>query len=403
MLEVKMKKLLVLLVVFLAFAACSKTHEGIVSEEEMSKTAVKTGIKLNDGKIEMLGYYTEPRKPRHGEPFKLVSFWRFKEQIPEGYQLFFHFESEDGEERFTADHEFLDGRVKELALGKIIKDVTNIEKLPLTFDTDTMFIRGGFFKDKERLVPEDKFNDGKNRAKIGSIKITKPNIMKKQMEVYVIAGNSRSQTKIDGLLDESYWLNSSKDDKFWLPDGSELSPVKTTVMAVMDHKYLYIGFIADDNDIYAELKNNDDPLYDHDDVVEIFIDPTGKATPYYEIQVSAAGVKFDSKFSGGRRKNRDDSWDSGIVYGVSLNGTLNESADKDHNWIAEIAIPWKSIVKEPPKDGDKWKVFFHRINRHSNGRKPQKGDFSSWTPPYSGDFHNIKYMGELVFVYEEIL
>ena len=398
-----MKKLLALMIVFLLFAGCSKTHEGVVSEEEMSKTATKTNIKLNDGKIEMLGFYTEPRKPRHGEPFKLVTFWRFKEQIPEGYQLFFHFENENGEEHFTSNHQFLDGKIKELALGKIIKDVVTVEKLPITFDTDTMFIRGGFYKDKERLAPEQKFNDGKNRAEIGSVKITKPNILKKQREVYVIAGNSRKQTKIDGVLDESYWLNSSKDDKFWLPDGSEPSPIKTTVMTVMDHKYLYVGFIADDNDIHAELKNNDDPLYDHDDVVEIFIDPTGTATPYYEIQVSAGGVKFDSKFSGGKRKNRDDSWDSGIVYGVSFNGTLNEPGDKDRNWSAEIAIPWKSIVKEPPKDGDKWKVFFHRINRHSNTKKVQKGDFSSWTPPYSGDFHNIKYMGELIFVYEEIL
>ena len=60
-----MKKLFALLIVLIAFAGCSKPHEGVVSEEEMSKTATKAEIKLNDGKIEMLGYYTEPRKPRH--------------------------------------------------------------------------------------------------------------------------------------------------------------------------------------------------------------------------------------------------------------------------------------------------------------------------------------------------
>lgn len=398
-----MKKILVVLAALLVFAGCGPKHEGIVSEKEMSSLTTKTNMTLNDGKIELLGYYTEPIKPRHGEPFKLTAYWRFKEQIPEGYKLFYHFESENGEEHFKIDHEFLDSKVKELALDKIIKDVVNVDKLPVAFDTDKMFIRGGFFKDSDRLVPDAKSNDGKNRMNIGMVEIDRPRILKKKMEVFVIAGNSRDQTKIDGILNETYWQNASRDDKFWLADGSETSPVETAVSAVMDHNYLYVGFTAKDTDLHAELKNNDDPIYDKDDVVEIFIDPTGTATPYYEIQVSAGGVKFDSKFSGGKRKNRDDSWDSGIKYAVNLNGTLNEPADKDGGWSAEIAIPWKSIVPEPPKDGDTWKVFFHRINRHSDGKKVQKGDFSSWTPPYSSDFHNIKYMGELVFVYEEIL
>lgn len=381
--------------------ACSPAHEGIVSESEMSKLTVKTDMSLDDGKIELLGYFVEPIKPRHGEPFKVTTYWRFKEQIPEGYELFLHFESENGEERFTENQKFLNGAVKELALGKIIMNKTEVEKIPQSFDTDEMYIRGGFFKDKDRLAPDAKSNDGKNRMNIGHLKITKPNIKRKSMDVFVIAGNSRDQTKIDGELRESYWQNASRDDKFWVSDGSALSKAETAVMTVMDHNYLYVAFDVKDSDIHAELKENDAPIYDHDDVVEIFIDPTGTADPYYEIQVSAAGVKFDSRFNG-RRKNRTDSWDSGIKYAVKLNGTLNDPSDEDTGWSAEIAIPWKSLVQTPPKDGDTWKVFFHRINRYSN-KKSTREDFTSWTPAYSGDLHNIKFMGNLVFVYEEIL
>lgn len=394
-------KLLMVIVMFFILSSCS-THEGVVGE--LPKNAIKTGMKLNDGKVEFMGFYTEPIKPRHGESFKIVTFWKFDEQLGDGWKLFYHFEDEKGEEHFKYDHEFIDGKVKKLALGKIIKDEAVIKELPRHFDTDTMFVRGGFFKGKERTKPEKQFNDGKNRLNMAQIKITKPNILRKKMEVYTIAGNSRKQTKVDGEFKESYWANASKDDKFWISSGEGLSSVKTSVMAVMDHNYLYIGFDAEDSDIYAEQKNNDDPLYDTDDVVEIFIDPRGEGKIYYEIQVSAAGIKFDSKFNG-RRKNRDDSWDSKIKYAVKVDGKLNDSNEKDKGWRAEIAIPWSSIEDapvNPPKDGDTWKVFFYRINRHT-GKKSKSDDFTAWTPAYAKDFHNIKFMGELVFVYEEIL
>ncbi len=227
-------------------------------------------------------------------------------------------------------------------------------------------------------------------------------IFKKTMKVFTIAEEARKQIKIDGKFDESFWKNASKDDDFWISRGTEPSPVKTTVMTARDDKFLYVGFIAKDDDIYAELKNTDDPIYDHDDIVEIYIDPTGRATPYFEMQVSAAGVKFDSRFSGGRRKNRNDSWDSGIIYGVSLDGTLNDPDDTDKGWNAEIAVPLKSIAENPPENGEIWKAFFYRINRHTKLKKSKKGDFSAWTPPFAGDFHNIKHMGDLIFVDEEI-
>ncbi|HOB71808.1 MAG TPA: hypothetical protein PKM18_08505, partial [bacterium] len=112
-------KLLMVIVMFFILSSCS-THEGVVGE--LPKNAIKTGMKLNDGKVEFMGFYTEPIKPRHGESFKIVTFWKFDEQLGDGWKLFYHFEDEKGEEHFKYDHEFIDGKVKKLALGKIIKD-----------------------------------------------------------------------------------------------------------------------------------------------------------------------------------------------------------------------------------------------------------------------------------------
>ena len=399
-----MKKLLLLIVSVVFVMAACKSHEGVVSESDMPAFTQKVKMSLDNGDTELLGWYTDPMKPRHGESFKLVTFWKFNKKLKDGWKLFFHFEDETGTERFIYDHEILDGKVKDIATGKIIKDVSVIKEIPMGFDTDEMHILTGFFKGKKRTEPEKKYNDGNNRLKVGVAKITKPQIRRKKMEVYAISGRSRDNIKVDGEFKESYWKNASADDKFWQVKGKQMSSVKTKVMAVMDGKYLYIGFDVKDDDIFAEMKNNDDPIYDHDDVVEIFIDPRGEGKKYYEIQVSAGGVKFDASFNG-RRKNRNDGWDSGIKYAVKVDGKLNDNKEKDKGWSAEILIPWASIEDAPnipPKDGESWKVFLYRINRHT-GKKSTSDDFSAWTPPYAGDFHNIKFMGDLVFVYEEIL
>ena len=398
-----MKRSILIFLVFVFFVSCSD-HEGVILEEDIPRFTNKTQMKLNDGKIEFLGWYTKPLKPKHGEDFRVVSYWRFNEQLEKGWKLFYHFEDKDGKEKFIFDHQFLDGKVEKLAIGKVIRDIAVVKELPKFFDTDTMYLRGGFFKGNKRTVPEKQYNDGKNRLEMGSVKITTPNILKKKMDVFTVAGNSRDQLKIDGVLKESFWTNASRDDKFWISNGSGLSPAKTAVMTAMDHKNLYFAFDVEDDDIHAELTKDDEPIYDKDDVVEVFIDPRGEGKIYYEIQVSAGGVKFDSKFNG-RRKNRDDSYDSKIKYAVKLNGKINDNKEKDKGWTAEIAIPWSSIEDapvNPPKDGDKWKTFIYRINRHTD-KKSTPEDFTAWTPPYAGDFHNLKFMGELIFVYEEIL
>lgn len=382
--------------------SCSKPA-GVVAESEIPPYAQKVSALLDDGNIELYAFYTEPLKPQHGQSFKVVSFWRFKKQPPDGYKLFFHFEDPSGEQIFVYDHPLADGRFKELPLKGLIRDDASIKELPVWFDSDRIALHAGFFKDDKRLTPDPKFNDGKDRMKLPEIEISKPKLVKKQLKVFAVAGESRKQIKIDGKLKESYWQNAQTGGKFWLTTGENTARQQTNVLTAMDEKYLYFAFDCEDDDVHATLKDNDDKIYDHDDVVEIFIDANGDRKDYWEMQVSAAGVKFDASFKGGPRKNMDVSWDSGIKYAVQVNGTLNKPDDTDKGWTAEIAIPWKSIadaVNNPPKDGDIWKAYLYRIDRNGSGRKPE---FSAWVPPYKGDFHYLRFMGDIVFVYEEIL
>ena len=391
--------LFLLLTIATILISCG-SHEGVVTEKDIPPYAVKVNAPLNNGDMELLSFYTQPLKPRHGEPFELITFWRFKKQLPDGWKLFFHFEDRSGDQRFVYDHAFLNGKVKELALGKIIKDVAQIKELPKTFDTEKMVMKTGFFKGNERTKPAKKFDDGTGRLVAGIIKTDAPTLLKKKLSVYAIAMDS---VKMDGKLKESFWGNASVGTPFWRSRGDKVAPVQTKVMAVMDKYNLYIAFQVEDSDIHAIQTKDDAPLYDTDDVVEIFIDANGDGKNYYEMQVSAAGIKFDSSFTS-RRKGRNDAWDSKIKYAVSLNGTMNNSKDSDKGWSVEIAIPWESIKdaqNSPPKDGDVWKAFFYRINRYTD-KKATADDYTAWQPPYAGDFHNVRMMGELLFVYEQI-
>ncbi len=383
----------------LFLSSCS-SHKEVVSEKDIPPYATKVNASLNNGDMELVAFYTDPMKPRHGESFKLISFWRLKKQLPAGWKLFYHFEDESGEQRFVIDRPFLDGKVKEPALDKLIKDTAVVKKIPVTFDSSKMLIKTGFFKGKQRTVPDKKYDDGTGRLVAGTVDIDEPSLLKKKMRVYATAIGA---IKVDGILKESIWKNASIGAPFWRSRGDKIAPVQTKVMTAMDKNYLYVAFDVTDSDIHAIQNKDDSPMYDTDDVVELYLDANGDRKGYYEIQVSAAGKKFDSSFTG-RRRGRNDAWNSNIVYAVHLNGTLNNPKDRDKGWSVEIAVPWKSIVDaphHPPLDGDVWKAFFYRINRYSD-KKATSDDFTAWQPPYAGDFHNIRMMGDLIFTYELI-
>ncbi len=391
---------LFLLITTFALVSCKK-EVGVVSESEIPPMAKKVNVKLEDGSAELISFYTEPLKPRHGESFKVVTFWKFNKQLPEGYKMFFHFEDEKGEQRFKKDRFFLDGKAKNPAVGKIIRDDANIKELPAFFDSDKLVVNIGLFKGNKRYSVQGKYSDGKNRIKLPVVKTDKPNIVRKKFDAYVVASDSRKQIRIDGKLKESFWKNAQTGGRFWRTNGKKMADSETDVMIAYDDKYLYVGWNVKDKDIFSPYKKNDDPIYNRD-VVEIFIDADGDKDEYYELQVSPAGVKFDSSFKGGPRKNQDIAWDSGMKFAVSLDGTLNKHDDVDKGWTAEMAIPFSAIKdapNNPPKDGDTWKMYLYRIDHSKKGR----AEYTAWIPPYRGDFHYLRFMGDLKFVYEEIL
>jgi len=74
----------------------------------------------------------------------------------------------------------------------------------------------------------------------------------------------------------------------------------------------------------------------------------------------------------------------GLKTAVHIDGTLNNSKDKDHGWTVELAFPWegmKWLAKAdgralPPQQDDVWRIDFSRFNQYK--APPPAQDSGGW-------------------------
>ena len=228
---------------------------------------------------------------------------------------------------------------------------------------------------------------------------------------------------IDGRLDEPCWKSAEKSPSFVDLISGKSTYYKTHVSVLWDDVNLYVGYEIEEPQVIATLKNEDDPIYQDNDV-ELFI---AGDDAYYEFEINAYGTVYDGFFvwqdvyetSGiarlpefDRSKSNVQSqpfngvgltnhprglrwafleWDfPKIQSAVHIDGTLNDNSDQDRGWTVEIAVPWKNLKmlnmskprSLPPKSGDVWRMDFSRFNQY---HKPDKTeDSGGWALSYHG-------------------
>ena len=178
--------------------------------------------------------------------------------------------------------------------------------------------------------------------------------------------------KMDGKLDDISWLRTHFTQSFVDIEGS-LKPkpfYDTKVKMLWDNDYFYFGAIMEEPHVWAKLKQRDTVLFKDNDF-EIFLDPDGDTQNYYELEVNALGTEWDLLLLKPYHDGKNvavDSWDiPGLITKVHVDGTINDSRDRDEGWSVEIAIPWKAFAgnyrsNNFPKDGEQWKVNFSRVH-----------------------------------------
>jgi alpha-galactosidase len=191
----------------------------------------------------------------------------------------------------------------------------------------------------------------------------------------------------DGFPDESAWkmaraLSFKSDWQGKNPDDARA----TEVRLLWTPERLYVKFQASYRNItiFSDAKPNGwrDELWDRD-VAELFLQPdSSDPLKYKEFEVSPNGFWIDLDISHGERQDLQ----SGLRHRVHID-------ERSRKWIAELAIPMKSLT---PQFNAKavWRVNFYRVEGPAEPRF-----YSAWRPTNTPkpNFHVPEAFGRLVF------
>ena len=232
---------------------------------------------------------------------------------------------------------------------------------------------------------------------------------------YTAVKISNKTITVDGKLSESQWSNAARTSSFVDLISGKPAIHKTESAILWDDDYLYIAFWVQEPDVQAKYKKRDSPIY-YDNDVEIFI---GADNAYYEFEMNSFGTIYEAMVMWNdryaelgfekeptlARNHKSAQAFNGVGYkthprgprtialgydfpklksAVAVDGSVNNSKDRDRGWTAEIALPWKGMKHLllgdaracPPKENDIWRINLFRFNQYKEA--PPAKDSSGW-------------------------
>lgn len=208
-----------------------------------------------------------------------------------------------------------------------------------------------------------------------------------------------AQVTIDGVLDEQPWQKAVRLTPFVRNDTMMPARVGTEVRLWYDQAALYLGWTCEDYDIQATFTQRDSRFWE-EEVLEFFVTP-GTLDRYFELQWNPLGGTFDAIITNevgpdGRSKQFKGDWSytaASMTHAVRVDGSVQNSTDRDRRWTAEVRIPFADLKVSTPRRGDVWRGNFYRFNRDSDGEPEQL----SWSPTMLPGFHQPTRFGYLRF------
>lgn len=212
----------------------------------------------------------------------------------------------------------------------------------------------------------------------------KPDSIKRQLKARKIT----TQVTIDGKLDEPEWKLASSSGPFIQiePYQGKLAAYPTTVKVLYNKKYLYIGVIAHDP-LGKKAIMATDFIRDFDntkhDLVSLSFDTFNDKRNALAFATNAYGVQRDLLAF-------DD-----LYFDIDWDGLWTVRTTRpDSGWVAEIAIPWKTL--RYPKSADStqsWGFNVYRNRRLTNeisAFSPYPRVFTATHMNYAGVLTNLQ-------------
>ena len=201
---------------------------------------------------------------------------------------------------------------------------------------------------------------------------------------------------VDGKLSDPGWNAVPSVELLFPWSGQTGAKQKTKVRVLWDEQALYIGYECEDADVVAHFDKRDDPTY-RDDAVEFFVNPKPEQEFYYGLEMNARGTLYDYFYAYPKLLLKRLDF-RGVQLATHVDGTLNQTGDKDRGWTLEVAIPWANFEElgtaAAPKAGTAWTVNFNRWDGVEPARRLSVWSDSGTLRPSP---HNPKRFGQLVF------
>jgi hypothetical protein len=144
---------------------------------------------------------------------------------------------------------------------------------------------------------------------------------------------------LDGDTDDPGWVlppGPARTGPFLLANGARAQPYSDARL-VWGDGHLYMTLYAADEDIRSTIDTADGPVWLDDSFRMTF----SNGDVQFAIDVSPKGVVSDAmRIEGGAF---DYAWNSGAHVSFERDGTLNAPADRDEEWVVEMAIPFESL------------------------------------------------------------
>ncbi len=207
---------------------------------------------------------------------------------------------------------------------------------------------------------------------------------------------------IDGKGDDPAWKNAASVGPFrraWDKDPAKRKPLTATAAKLCwDRDNLYFFARMEDHDLFAEKTEHDADLW-LDDVFELFFKPSEGFPGYYEFEFNPRNAVLDVYFPQrgiGELRRLKSNFPFHLETAVNLEGSLNESTDKDRGWSVEGKIPWRDFIRGGgrPHAGDIWKYAACRYDYSVDFEGP---NLSSNAPLKHLSFHRYEDYLPLLF------
>lgn len=196
--------------------------------------------------------------------------------------------------------------------------------------------------------------------------------------------------QVDGVLDEAVWTERTGARLLVSGNGEPAEEIErqlggpSEVWFAWDDEHLYVAGSLPDRDLFAEQREQDDPLY-RNEAFELFIAADAAGERYLEFQVSARNTTFDARFP--RYRKGDEAWDGTWTSAVTIDGEL-ERRGGDRGYFVELAFPWAELCREtalrcPIRAERSLRVNVFRLDKPD--RQAQVG--LALSPTLQPDFH----------------